>query len=376
MQSCYIPLAKTLGAYLTNPAAQQGENFPSVNTVNGRQVVSLPTAQRASVGNSESPHRLHRQFCQAIANLKVASLEQVQCFIDRGVNLNKSTTLGDIREGQPLHWAAIAGNWMAMEALIASGQLVDIDATYGEGFTALSLLCGAKSQQIKLPYDTAPAFKDRDSEEIARNESLRTLLHAGADPDLRDARQRTALHHAAKNNRPELIMILLSSTSNIDINARDSHGDTPLHKAASMGHHASVLSLLKFGADATATNNLGESPLHRLALCAPFNNLHQRTNAIETARSLLDYGAQPRRSDQRSKRKPANTPIGHAERLQKHSLAHAMLGYPGHVVEKQELPAVHHVQQTAVALSQQPQATQQRQASNPMSAHPSLLLPD
>ena len=52
-----------------------------------------------------------------------------------------------------------------------------------------------------------------------------------------------------------------------DVNTMDTNGgDTPLHLAASNGHHAAVLLLAKdLGARANAVNDSGRTPLHEAA---------------------------------------------------------------------------------------------------------------
>ncbi len=387
MQPCYLSLAKSIGAPLADQTGQQTNTPPA----GGRQTIPIPGAYSLINRDDDAGDlMLQRQFCKAIIKLAVSSLEDVNCFIARGVNLNSPHTLGDIRGGQPLHWAAIAGNARAIEALIASEQLVDINATYCEGFTPLALVCGAQGLQTCFPDGINPPFCSRDEEEVARNESLRILLRNGADPRLTDNQQRTALHHAAENDWADLIATLLGFPDTIvDINVRDKHGNTPLHKAASMGHFASVSLLLKHGAEPNAVNKHMQTPLHQLCISAPDDDpQHHCTASGDAAIKLLDAGARLDLLDRKSKRKPSNTPIGHALERGKNFLADRLFSYSSKQASKNHLQPernVLHARQAAtekVQVSEVPQTKgseqqeNRQQACNSASPSMSLFLPD
>ncbi|OIW26858.1 ankyrin, partial [Coniochaeta ligniaria NRRL 30616] len=64
-------------------------------------------------------------------------------------------------------------------------------------------------------------------------------------------------HAAVKHGHGNL---LLSNGAVVD--AEDNHGNTPLHWAASLGHHTCTRLLLTHGARVQAENNEGATPLH------------------------------------------------------------------------------------------------------------------
>ena len=70
----------------------------------------------------------------------------------------------------------------------------------------------------------------------------------------------TMLHHAAKENKPDIIEFLVNS--GCDINLGDDKEQTPLHKAAIFGGVESIQLLLEKGVDIDKVDNNGHTPLH------------------------------------------------------------------------------------------------------------------
>ena len=69
----------------------------------------------------------------------------------------------------------------------------------------------------------------------------------------------TVLHIAALFNREQIITFLLSNCE-VDVNAKDVRGETPLHWAAWRGHLGIVKTLIQFGARIDIQNNDGMTP--------------------------------------------------------------------------------------------------------------------
>jgi ankyrin repeat protein len=64
------------------------------------------------------------------------------------------------------------------------------------------------------------------------------------------------------NHATNSILGKRKSRGGADINAKDSGGDTPLHKASLYDHLAVVKALLAVGENILAANNQGELPVH------------------------------------------------------------------------------------------------------------------
>lgn len=114
---------------------------------------------------------------------------------------------------------------------------------------AAALLLGLNSAHAVEP--ATPALL-----EAARNGDLtqvRDLLGRGANVDLRDAHDNTALHLAAGFGHTKLAALLIEHGADID--ARGRIGNTPLYLAAQEGHAAIVRLLIDSGADAQARNH-------------------------------------------------------------------------------------------------------------------------
>jgi len=116
---------------------------------------------------------------------------------------------------------------------------------------------------------------------VGNREAAEILLNHGADPNARDLAGGTPLHWAVAGGFPDIVELLLERGA--DPNARDNAGNTPLHIAA-MGHASEVAGmfielaprfgleypydrldtfriLLEYGADPTAKNNYGQTPI-------------------------------------------------------------------------------------------------------------------
>lgn len=184
--------------------------------------------------------------------------ELVRLLVERG--LNNATKQEDccfcfgLVQDYPLiskhtvfHIAAESGNETTVRLLLETGA-IDIDAQNNLGRTALHMSVLSKGTG-----------------------SLEFLLRKGANMNLVDVQNRTALHYAARSST-KAMMILLERGA--DHSVKDIFGQTPLHNAARWASADAVGILMKKGADTSARDNDGKTPLqmaasgHELKACA------------------------------------------------------------------------------------------------------------
>ncbi|CAB1443078.1 unnamed protein product [Pleuronectes platessa] len=158
----------------------------------------------------------------------------------------------------PLHLAAYHGHCGALEVLLSS--LLEVDVRSPEGRTPLSLACSTGHQ-----------------------ECVSLLLHHGASPMTHDyTHKKTAIHAAAMNGHPECLRLLMSNNDqHINVDLRDTNGQTPLMLAVLNGHTECVYSLLSQGASVENQDRWGRTALHRGAV----------TGQEECVEALLQRGA-------------------------------------------------------------------------------------
>ena len=89
-----------------------------------------------------------------------------------------------------------------------------------------------------------------------------------------------ALFRAVRSGSPDTVKAVLSSP-NVDVNAVDEHGNTPLIEAARLGHDKVATALLIAHADPSIKNNEGKT-----ALMLATEGRHD-----ETVRVLIEAGA-------------------------------------------------------------------------------------
>ncbi len=110
--------------------------------------------------------------------------------------------------------------------------------------------------------------------------SIKILLEAGANPDFQDKAGNSALHHAMKALRDDLVSLFLNddpdeksklglnnAAINVDTQLKNNDGDTPLHLYAKRGDHAGNQLLKKHGnrfpiSNLYIQNEKQETPLH------------------------------------------------------------------------------------------------------------------
>jgi uncharacterized protein len=111
-------------------------------------------------------------------------------------------------------------------------------------------------------------------------EVVKLLLQSGADPNVKDKENYTALFHAIEAMYPEVERVILDQP-NLDLNARGLNGVTALMSYAWRDNNDIVRKLLDRGADVNAQDNDGDAALHGVA----------KSGNMEALDMLLEKGA-------------------------------------------------------------------------------------
>ena len=175
-------------------------------------------------------------------------------------------------------------------------QLVEIIKEHRGGSKESSMAClkavrtalanGADANKHNWLFHYTPLMVA--AERWGFGEVIRTLLAHGADANKADTFGVTTLDHAILSEDDANVRILLEGGANMnqpgllsyvirrcmnkkilriliehgaDVNMRDEEGDTALHEAVNMSRAEAVRLLLKAGADPTACNKIGVSPI-------------------------------------------------------------------------------------------------------------------
>ncbi|NLZ05048.1 MAG: hypothetical protein GXY19_07735 [Phycisphaerae bacterium] len=175
-------------------------------------------------------------------------------------------------EGPALHSAILYGHLAAVRKLIAGGADVNLrDASpnaFHPGMTPLHCV---------LLYASS----------TWRDEMVRRLLSAGADPRQPTDVGDTVLHRAAIEGLIELSDLFISHGA--DVNARNARGSTPVHEAVWWSRVEMASFLLDHGADVNIADNVGDTPLH-VAACNGYEDcfalLRERKADLEARNDL------------------------------------------------------------------------------------------
>lgn len=178
----------------------------------------------------------------------------------------------------PLHRATY--NPRLLTALLERGADVNAITAQGETPLTIALESGHTNAAIILLHAGAvlPKHTDamkslfwrvmdlatpRDADQAKAEESFRLMLSAGVDPNTECGQDGISIKcldlviFFIEEPAP-FVKMLVDAGANVNVSGRE--GMTPLHDAAMQGKAAAARVLLAAGADACATNNVGETP--------------------------------------------------------------------------------------------------------------------
>lgn len=169
-------------------------------------------------------------------------------------------TRKDANQRLLLHWAALMGKDRLAKLLLEFAEC-PVDDPDDTGATPLILATLKGSMVI-----------------------CQLLIERGANVNHSNANGHTAVKYAGSKNHKELLAYLLDAGGSP--NAKDNIGDTPLHRVASMEHHDCLKILLthpkaKGVTSVDAPNKLGNTALHLACEC----------NDATSALLLIEHGA-------------------------------------------------------------------------------------
>jgi ankyrin repeat protein len=248
-----------------------------------------------------------------------------------GIHINKPD---EVFKWTPLRYADRTKSWMAMDILLHNGaNPYDIVFTRDKagvqewGQTAC-WECASKGR-IKLLEFMLNCGLDLNAHiDVSENvneectlllrgsycgqvEVVRLIANRGADINIRDANNNTALHLAAESGSVDIIQLLLDKA--ISVNLTNTNGSTPLHISVHFGHLEATKSFVERGAALNKTNKYGNTPLmvaaHKgklelfryltekgadINICNFDNNtalhLASASNSVDIIKLLLDKG--------------------------------------------------------------------------------------
>ncbi len=212
------------------------------------------------------------------AFFETASAGDVEFCLRRGADIKTPDWDGNT----PLQVAAEHGNADAVTALISLGA--DIEARGENGATPLhwASTADAVNALIALGADieARDSFGATPLNGAYSTETVIALLEARAEPNTREeSRGFTPLHYAALWGNTEAIEALV--TAGAAIEARDSIGETPLHKAAqseSANAADAVNELVDAGADIHARREYIKSGGYLFHGLSPYDHARQNPN--------------------------------------------------------------------------------------------------
>lgn len=197
--------------------------------------VRLLLKEGASVVSRDRLGKTPLHVAAAVGNGAVLSILLRQCADGEGPD-----RLTDLQGFTPIHWACYGGHGPCLGLLLEHTRT---NTFHGNSFSPLH--CAAfQGSEFCI--------------ELLLNHFGKKLVQ------LRDKKQRTALHAAACDDNVLCLQMLIKEGA--DLNAADCRGRTPLMMAAGRGSCKSIEALLELKADILVQDDRGNSALHHACL--------------------------------------------------------------------------------------------------------------
>ena len=195
---------------------------------------------------------------------RTSNAEAITALAEAGANLEARNDWG----WSALHFAASAESDVAAESAVLSALIeagADLQARDRNGWTALRMASWASHMAAIVTL--AEAEPDNNSFAAvlalaANDPAPPALVEAGVNPNARDDRGQTVLHHAIRWHDSDALAALAALVeAGADLNAIDGNGDTPLHRAVQQNNAAMIAALVAAGADVEARDTSGRTAL-------------------------------------------------------------------------------------------------------------------
>ncbi|XP_014230211.1 uncharacterized protein LOC106654725 [Trichogramma pretiosum] len=184
-----------------------------------------------------------------------------------------------LRRTTPLHRAAKEGRSVTVDKLFSAYDRYDLNYADKTGFTHFHAACMSEGCELavekflKAGQNVNCVWRETGDTPLhvaLDNYNHRTaelLLKNGANPNLANKNGLTALHVMCKTTSEDMNVLFDLCDDKykpVQIDARDKSGNTPLHLALGRNNQKVVELLLRRGADLSAANAEGFTPLHRI----------------------------------------------------------------------------------------------------------------